>query len=65
MREGSVAPIANGYRLREKPYYYYKRVPFVLAITVNGSIKHIPIEGPPRTRMISLEEPPSSDTGRT
>jgi hypothetical protein len=25
----------------------------------------IPMEGPPRTRMISLDEPPSSDTGRT
>jgi hypothetical protein len=25
----------------------------------------LPIDGPPSTRMISLDEPPSSETGRT
>ena len=30
-----------------------------------GRYDTIPMEGPPRTRMISLDEPPSSDTGRT
>jgi hypothetical protein len=32
-------------------------------IEVEG--KASPIEGPPVTRIISLDEPPSSDTGRT
>lgn len=27
--------------------------------------ERLPMEGPPSTRMISLDEPPSSDTGRT
>ena len=27
--------------------------------------RHVPIDGPPRTRIISLLEPPSSETGRT
>jgi hypothetical protein len=31
----------------------------------SGQREEQPIEGPPSTRIISLDEPPSSDTGRT
>jgi hypothetical protein len=30
-----------------------------------GGEGKVPMEGPPSTRMISLDEPPLSDTGRT